>query len=221
MKKQRIVSAKTREKIRVGHIGLKHSEATIKKMQVTHRQNMTKEKRDHLSKLAKERNANMTKKQKEQRYSFEWRKKLSEALKGKNGSNWQGGKAGLFNRVKRNFRYKLWRDDVLERDNYTCQLCGLKDKSNHAHHIVKLRTIFENNLLKIKNYDFDIPLMWDINNGKTYCKACHRLIHAEDKPLSLKKRALYLIKIIPENVLPEEIKIQVIEFKKKLAVLRV
>uniref|UniRef100_A0A6M3J3X2 Putative HNH endonuclease n=1 Tax=viral metagenome TaxID=1070528 RepID=A0A6M3J3X2_9ZZZZ len=209
------MSEKTRDKIRKARTGMKHSEETLSKMRESAKKAMTEERRKKMSDIAKKRMANRTKEQK-----YQVSLKLSAKLQGKNSVNWEGGKSSLENRVKRNFRHKLWRESVLKRDNFACRLCGYKDKKNHAHHIIKLKTIINENLLKIESYNFDIPALWDINNGKTYCLTCHRIIiHPQIKNQSIKKIAINLIKIIPENILPEEIKVQVIKFKKIMVLL--
>lgn len=59
--------------------------------------------------------------------------------------------------------YKLWRLSVFNRDNLTCKKCGYKGKDLEAHHIKKWST----------HYD----LRYDIDNGITLCKKCHKELH--------------------------------------------
>lgn len=59
--------------------------------------------------------------------------------------------------------YKKWRQDVLKRDNYTCQRCGRKDVKLHAHHIERFHDCVEKRT--------------DVSNGVTLCEDCHRLVH--------------------------------------------
>ena len=33
------------------------------------------------------------------------------------------------------YRYRKWREEVLKRDHYTCQMCGAKNKVMNVHHI--------------------------------------------------------------------------------------
>lgn len=65
-------------------------------------------------------------------------------------------------------QYKDWRLSVFERDNYTCQKCG-KHSGNgkrvdlHPHHIKPFATF--------------PSLRFEVSNGITLCKECHRKEH--------------------------------------------
>lgn len=56
-----------------------------------------------------------------------------------------------------------WRIKVFERDNYTCDICKIKGCRLNAHH-----------LNCHKHYK---DLRYDINNGITLCKNCHKEFH--------------------------------------------
>jgi 5-methylcytosine-specific restriction endonuclease McrA len=69
------------------------------------------------------------------------------------------------------FRYADWRTAVFERDNYTCQIrsCGIRGGSLHAHHI-KEWAVF--------------PLFrYEVWNGITLCKECHKKVHSGTEQL--------------------------------------
>jgi 5-methylcytosine-specific restriction endonuclease McrA len=74
-----------------------------------------------------------------------------------------------YSREAKDYKHKVWRLAVFERDKFTCQLC-LKDfknnqKSLHAHHIKPQETYPE--------------FKYDVNNGKSYCNACHRKVQVK------------------------------------------
>ena len=74
------------------------------------------------------------------------------------------------NRKEKNAHLE-WRRQVFERDNYTCQLCGIKSGCGHrlilnAHHI--------------KHWKDYQELRRDLNNGVTLCKYCHNYVHYKD-----------------------------------------
>ena len=66
-------------------------------------------------------------------------------------------------------QYKDWRQCVLERDNYTCQRCGRKGGNLNAHHI--------------KEYSKYPGLRYEVENGVTLCKKCHKEIHKNEGKL--------------------------------------
>lgn len=97
-------------------------------------------------------------------------KYLSIHLRGKNGSNWQGGKVKSYRILRNGSEYKLWRKSVFERDNYTCQRCGNRNGNGkivylHPHHI--------------KSFTYFPETRFTIGNGITYCKTCHYQVHRE------------------------------------------
>ena len=65
---------------------------------------------------------------------------------------------------KIDYAYKKWREKVLKRDGYTCQLCGKTEDEAilNVHHI--------------KRYSENEELKTEVNNGITLCCDCHRKI---------------------------------------------
>jgi hypothetical protein len=59
-------------------------------------------------------------------------------------------------------RYKVFREVVLKRDNYTCQECGKTEGFMHVHHI--------------KGWEEYPGLRLDVDNGTTRCNSCHAKI---------------------------------------------
>jgi hypothetical protein len=60
-------------------------------------------------------------------------------------------------------RYTKWRTDVFNRDNYTCQKCLIVGGKLEAHHI--------------KTFNKHKELRFEITNGITLCKKCHKELH--------------------------------------------
>lgn len=65
---------------------------------------------------------------------------------------------------RKHSRYIDWRKAVYERDNYTCQKCGIcSSGSLNAHHI--------------EGYANNPELRTELSNGATLCKDCHKDYH--------------------------------------------
>ena len=93
--------------------------------------------------------------------SIEHRQKMSETHKGKKNPNWRGGIGSINVEIRRSLEYKLWRESVFERDNYTCVWCKKKGLYIHADHI--------------KPFSLFPELRFAIDNGRTLCIGCHKL----------------------------------------------
>lgn len=92
--------------------------------------------------------------------SLEHRKNISLALKGDKAYNWKGGIKD--NRHKGwSMDYKIWRSAIFERDNWTCQTCGLRGVKLEAHHI--------------KSWARYPELRYELGNGVALCCGCHKL----------------------------------------------
>ena len=78
--------------------------------------------------------------------------------------NWRGGRP--WERFASD-QYRAWRLAVLQRDKYICQECGRQCKPRErglaAHHIQPYATYPD--------------LRYDVNNGRTLCRACHMALH--------------------------------------------
>jgi len=94
------------------------------------------------------------------KHSFETRKKMSDGRKGELSPHWQGGITAEHMRERRTFEIKLWRDSVMVRDNYTCQICSKRGGNLEVDHI--------------KPFALFPELRTSIENGRVLCKPCHR-----------------------------------------------
>lgn len=80
-------------------------------------------------------------------------------LNRENNPNWRGGTATELQLARGSVEYRDWRKDVLERDKFTCIVCGDDNNDMHAHHLESFA----------KNKD----LRFDVDNGVTLCILCH------------------------------------------------
>ena len=80
-----------------------------------------------------------------------------------NNPNWKGG-VKTINQIGRYSKdYNTWVKKTLEKHLYTCQKCFCVGGELHAHHFYPWA--------KYKEYRYDL------NNGITLCKPCHRNVH--------------------------------------------
>ncbi len=109
--------------------------------------------------------------------------------RGENSHNWKGGVSGLHNMIRQSTRYGEWRTIVFERDNYTCQISGIRGGRLEAHHCnVPFRTLLQNFLSQHPDLDpmkdtdslsrlaDDFEPFWDISNGITLSRCEHNRI---------------------------------------------
>lgn len=93
---------------------------------------------------------------------LETRRKISASLRGERSYSWKGGVAPIHKLIRKSVEYKIWRKAVYERDNYTCQMCG----DNHGGNL---------EVDHIKPFALFPELRFEVSNGRTLCKKCHRL----------------------------------------------
>jgi hypothetical protein len=104
--------------------------------------------------------------------SLDTRRKLSESHRGSRAYNWKGGKYSDSYRDRRRFRSQMQRT-VLERDNYTCQICGQRGKRLQVDHI--------------QPWSEYIEQRFSLDNCRTLCMACHyRITFGKPMPLDTK-----------------------------------
>ena len=137
-------SEETKRKISITQTGKKHTKASKKKMSIAKKLHPT---RYWLNK--------------KRPLSIETREKISNSLQGEKAPNWKGGITPINAKIRSSLEYKLWRNVVFERDNYTCILCGNNKSGNlNADHIKRWA---------------DFPeLRYEVSNGRTLCINCHK-----------------------------------------------
>ena len=95
------------------------------------------------------------------------RERISRGLMKVGIKEWKGFKSNKREKYNHSVEYKLWREAIFKRDNYTCVWCGKKNTYLEADHIQRW---------------VDCPeLRLAIDNGRTLCKKCHKIRHFERK----------------------------------------
>ena len=93
-------------------------------------------------------------------------RKIKGSARGEKNPNWKGGLNNPKVPIWNTSEYKIWREFVFKRDNYSCKGCSIRNRKGlgktvvlEAHHILPRR---------------DFPhLTFDLSNGITLCKSCH------------------------------------------------
>ena len=85
-----------------------------------------------------------------------------------NNPNWREGRSSLQDKIRSSLKFKKWRQQVLMRDNQTCQTCSQIDTSFHSHHIIPVA--------KCLDLGWEEKI-YDIDNGTTLCVPCHQKVH--------------------------------------------
>jgi len=104
--------------------------------------------------------------------SEEHRKNISLSQKGKpkleeGGDkhwNWKGGITNENRCIRSQIEYKLWRELIYERDDWTCQKCNKRGVELNPHHIL--------------NFSEYPKKRFNIDNGITLCRNCHYKFHS-------------------------------------------
>lgn len=81
-------------------------------------------------------------------------------ITGEKNKNWKGGITPINRKIRTSLEYKLWRESVFKRDDYTCIWCGEVGGRLHADHIKPFANFPE--------------LRFAIDNGRTLCVVCHK-----------------------------------------------
>lgn len=107
---------------------------------------------------------------KHHKLSLETRKRQSECKKGEKSYLWKGGVSPKNRRIRLGIEFRLWRDEVFKRDNYTCQKYGIRGQKGfgkrvilHPHHI--------------QNFADFPELRFEVSNGITLSKQAHEEFH--------------------------------------------
>lgn len=152
--------------------GIKRSPETIKKMceaQKINKSNVSKEtgNKIRLTRLGK-------------KASIETRLKMRIAQSKEKHSQWKGGITPLYQQIRHHIKARQFTSDCFQRDDYTCQDCGIRGGKLCCHHIKHFSWIIEEYNIKTLEQAVDCEELWNINNGMTLCVDCHIFKHKQD-----------------------------------------
>lgn len=197
--KGHIVTQETREKLRKVNLGKKLPKEVIEKMRNSMKgrihspeaRRKSSETRKRLglvppSRKGKKHSQKSIEKMKKAhegfKHSIETRKKMSIDLMGENSPNWQGGITEINIKIRQSLEYRLWREAVFARDNYTCIWCGDNKGGNlNADHI--------------KPFALFPELRFAIDNGRTLCEPCHKTTDTWGSKTRTKRLSTPLLKM--------------------------
>ena len=150
-KKRPPMSLEWRAKIAEKSYGKKQSLETIRKRTETRKKNTTEEKR------------------------IQW----GLVHKGSKCNFWKGGITEKNLLIRESIQYKLWREKIFMRDDYTCQFCDIRGGKLNADHI--------------RPFSLFPELRFELSNGRTLCVECHRKTNTYGSKISNKKLQLEMI----------------------------
>ena len=149
------IKKKTSDVLKGRHLSKKH------KRKISEAMKGKKHKYSH--KHSEETKKKMSESHKGKSHSEQTRKKLSKLFKGKKSWSWKGGVTPKYEKIRKSIEFRLWREAVFARDNWTCQKYKIKGGKLVAHHI--------------RNFAKIIELRTSIENGITLSDKAHREFH--------------------------------------------
>lgn len=88
---------------------------------------------------------------------------MSQSHSGEKSHLYRGGITPINAKVRNSINFRLWREAVFARDNWTCQKYGIRGGKLEAHHIKLFAKYSE--------------LRFVIDNGITFSEKAHRQFH--------------------------------------------
>lgn len=98
---------------------------------------------------------------------------------------WKGGTSTLQALVRAMSENRQWIKQCMYRDRYECQECGIKSNGNNmqVHHKKQFAEILRDNKIDSIEKARVCEELWDMDNGMTLCRACHKLTESFNRKL--------------------------------------
>jgi len=120
----------------------------------------------------------------------------TERVAGEKNCNWLGGKTKLIDSLRKNKKYIVWRNKILKRDNYICQIYGCHEEDNlEVHHIIQKASLILKYNIKTTEDALKCKELWRVDNGITLCKKCHNNIRGKESEEKYKNLFQAIIKL--------------------------
>lgn len=161
-----------RLKARLRQLGKKPSKKNLEKLKIanTGRKKTQEE-------LRKSREAKLGKKNPMygKKPSKEHRLRISESLKKTKARTRDLVFQEVIHAIRNSPQYKMWREEVFARDKFTCLWClDAKGGNLEADHIKPFMLIIKQHEVKTVAEAMMCKELWEIANGRTLCKRCHK-----------------------------------------------
>ena len=84
----------------------------------------------------------------------------------------------LYNAIRNLFQSREWRFNIFKRDNFTCTICQkqkeVSGKLEADHYPKGFAVIIAEQKITSLDQALNCKELWNINNGRTLCKDCHK-----------------------------------------------
>lgn len=99
---------------------------------------------------------------------------------------WKGGASTLQSLVRAMCENRQWIRQCMYRDRYTCQECNIESNGNNmqVHHKKQFAQVLRDNEIDSVEKARNCAELWDMENGVTLCKSCHKLTESFNRKLS-------------------------------------
>lgn len=109
---------------------------------------------------------------------------LKLSMRGSRNHQWHGGRS-IATMIRHSVRNKEWIQFILERDDFTCRHCHQRGVHLHVHHIYPFASILDrfleqnssNNIELLLEASQEFEEFFDIDNGISLCRECHKEVH--------------------------------------------